>query len=104
MFFCFSTLQRDGGTEECFIGMRKSKGVNLIINGIDTAPEPETRGVMDSVCCRAWASLERGYPVVSLDSSLLPCGGEAMLPDCEIFQEMPEYELYAISRILNAGS
>lgn len=27
-----------------------------------------------------------------------------MLPDCEIFQEMPEYELYAISRFLNAGS
>ena len=104
MFFCFSTLKRDGGREECFIGMRKSKGVSLIINGIATAPESETRGVTDSVCCRAWASLERGHPVVPLDSSLLLCGGESMLPDCEIFQEMLEYELYAVSRFLNAGS
>lgn len=27
-----------------------------------------------------------------------------MLPDCEIFQEMPEYELCEISRFLNVGS
>lgn len=103
MFF-FPTLQRDGGTEECFISMRKGNGVSLIINGIDTAPDSETRGVTDSVRCRVRASLEGGHPGVPLDSSLLLCGGETMLPDCEIFQEMPEYELYAISRFLNAGS
>ena len=69
-----------------------------------TQPQTETWGVTDSVRCRTQALSEGGHPSIPLDSSLLPCGGETMLPDCEIFQEMPEYELYAISRFLNAGS
>ena len=75
-----------------------------MINGIDTTPDSETRGVTDSVRCKMRALSEGGHPSIPLNSSLLPCGGETMLPDCEIFQEMPEYELYAISRFFNAGS
>lgn len=54
---------------------------------------------MEPVGFGAHTSPKRRYHITPLDW-LLPCGGETVLPDCEIFffQEMPEYELCEILR------
>lgn len=66
------------------------------------SPEPETGN--DGLCVLYMASLERDTP---LYLSIIAAASVEVKQCCQIvrfFQEMPEYELYAISRILNAGS